>query len=502
MRPLDLTLPADLMLGILPELVLSGWSLLVLLLTAWRHRTDRDSRLAGLLSLAGLVVTFAVTLAMWLGGARAEGLSHMVAVDGFRFAGTALLLLVSIGVNLFALDYLPRERMPAPEFYVLLLLGTVGLTFMAAATDLMLLFLALELMSVAVYVLAGFDRRSAASAEGALKYFLIGAFASGFLLYGVALVYGATGTTNEVLVGIQLAPRVPLMAGLGLGLLLVGFAFKVAAVPLHAWAPDVYDGSPTPVTTFMAAAVKAAAFLALARLLLTSFPGATELWRPAVWGLAAVTMVVGNLIALQQRSIKRLLAYSSVAHAGYLLAALWPGTPRGTGALLLYLAAYSVTTVAAFGLLQAIGRNGERQVTLDTLAGLARERPWLSAGFAVAMLSLLGFPGTIGFIGKWAILSALVEAGQGSLAVILVVTSVVSAGYYLPVVMAAYMRPLPVGASHGAVGLPHAAGAVVLASVLAILVIGVWPAQALDLSLSSAAALARQGAAALLGVVP
>ena len=501
MRPLDLTLPADLMLGILPELVLSGWALLVLLVAAWRHRSDQDSRLAGRIALAGLVLAFVVTLAMWLGGARSEGLPHMVAVDGFRFAGTALLLLVSIGITLFAIDYLPRERMPAPEFYVLLLLGTAGLTFMAAATDLMLLFLGLELMSVAVYVLAGYDRRSAVSAEGALKYFLIGAFASGFLLYGIALVYGATGTTNEVMAGVQLAQRVPLMAGLGLGLLLVGFAFKVAAVPLHAWAPDVYDGSPTPVTTFMAAGVKAAAFLALARLLLTTFPGASDLWRPAIWGLAAVTMIVGNLVALQQRSIKRLLAYSSVAHAGYLLAALWPGSPRGTGALLLYLAAYAVTTLAAFGLLQAIGRNGEREVTLDTLAGLARERPWAAAGLAVAMLSLLGFPGTIGFIGKWAILSALVEAGQGTLAVILVVTSVVSAGYYLPVVMAAYMRPVVPGASHQAVGLPRAATAVVAVSIVVILAFGVWPAQALDLSIASAVTLARQGVA-LVGVGP
>jgi NADH-quinone oxidoreductase subunit N len=500
-RPLDLTLPADLMLGILPELVLSACSLLVLLVTAWRHRTDADSRLAGRISLAGLLVAFAVTLSMWLGGARAEGLPHMVAVDGFRFAGTALLLLVSIGINLFAIDYLPRERMPAPEFYVLLLLGTAGLTFMAAATDLMLLFLGLELMSVAVYVLAGYDRRSAVSAEGALKYFLIGAFASGFLLYGIALVYGATGTTNEVLAGVQLSQRVPLMAGLGLGLLLVGFAFKVAAVPLHAWAPDVYDGSPTPVTTFMAAGVKAAAFLALTRLLLTAYPGASDLWRPAIWGLATVTMLVGNLIALQQRSIKRLLAYSSIAHAGYLLASLWPGSARGTGALLLYLAAYAVTTVAAFGLLQAIGRNGEREVTLDSLAGLARERPWIAAGFAVAMLSLLGFPGTIGFIGKWAILSALVEAGQGTLAVILVVTSVVSAGYYLPVVMAAYMRPLPAGVSHDAVGLPRPAAAVVAVAVALIVAFGVWPAQALDLSIASAVTLVRQGVA-LLSLVP
>ncbi len=493
MIPLDLTSPGGVLTALLPELVLGGWSLVVLLVAAWRHRDGADSVLAGRVTLAGLVLALGAVFWLWLGGATAAGIPHMVAVDAWRFAGSALLIVVAIGVTLLALGYLPREGMVAPEFYVLLLLATCGLTLMAAATDLMLLFLGLELMSVSVYVLAGFDRRSAASAEGALKYFLIGAFASGFLLYGVALVYGATGTTNIVLAGAQLTAGLPLLAALGLALLLIGFAFKVAAVPMHAWAPDVYDGAPTPVTTFMAAGVKAAAFLAFARLLMTAFPAAREAWRPAVFGLAAATMIGGNLIALRQRSLKRMLAYSSVAHAGYLLAALWPGSAAGTGALLLYLAAYVPTTVAAFGLLQAVGRNGERDVTLDSVAGLARERPWLAFGLAVAMLSLLGFPGTFGFIGKWAILGALAGAGQGVLAVILVLASVVSAGYYLPVLMAVYMRPLPAEGAHAAAGLPRAAGLAVAVAVLAVLALGVWPAGVLDLSVTSAASLASQG---------
>jgi NADH-quinone oxidoreductase subunit N len=491
--PLDLTSPGGVLTALLPELVLGGWALVVLLVGAWRHRDGADSVLAGRVTLAGLVLALGAVCWLWLGGATAAGIPHMVAVDTWRFAGSALLIVAAIGVTLLALGYLPREGMVAPEFYVLLLLATCGLTLMAAATDLMLLFLGLELMSVAVYVLAGFDRRSAASAEGALKYFLIGAFASGFLLYGVALVYGATGTTNIVLAGAQLAGGLPFLAALGLALLLIGFAFKVAAVPMHAWAPDVYDGAPTPVTTFMAAGVKAAAFLAFARLLMTAFPGAAAAWQPAVFGLAAVTMIVGNVVALRQRSLKRMLAYSSVAHAGYLLAALWPGTEAGTGAVLLYLAGYVPTTVAAFGLLQAVGRNGERDVTLDSVAGLARERPWLAFGLAVAMLSLLGFPGTFGFIGKWAILGALVQEGQGVLAVILVLTSVVSAGFYLPVLMAAYMRPLPAEGAYAAAGMPRAAGLAVAVAVLLVLVLGVWPAGVLDLSTSSAASLASRG---------
>jgi NADH-quinone oxidoreductase subunit N len=491
--PLDLSTPAGILMGMLPEVVLGGWSLVVLLVVAWRHEGADDSRLAGRVTLAGLVLALATVCWQWIGGASAAGIPQMVAVDAWRFGGSALILLVAIAVNLLALGYLPREGLVAPEFYVLLLLATAGLTMMAAATDLMLLFLGLELMSVAVYVLAGFDRRSRRSAEGALKYFLIGAFASGFLLYGVALIYGATGTTNLVLAGVQLADGLPLLAALGLALLLIGFAFKVAAVPMHAWAPDVYDGSPTPVTTYMAAGVKAAAFLALARVLMVAFPAAVESWRPAIFGLSAATMIVGNVVALRQRSIKRMLAYSSVAHAGYLLAALWPGTPGGSTALLVYLLAYAITTVVAFGLLQAVGRNGEREVTLDGIAGLARERPWLAFGLSVGMLSLLGFPGTLGFIGKWTILVALVQVGQGPLAVLMVLASVVSAGYYLPVVMAAYMRPLPATGAYATAGLSRAGALAVTVAVAAVLVLGVWPAWALELSTATAASLFGQG---------
>jgi NADH-quinone oxidoreductase subunit N len=349
-------------------------------------------------------------------------------------------------------------------------------------------------MSVAVYVLAGYNRANAASSEAALKYFLIGAFASGFLLYGIALAYGATGTTNLSLIGAQLAGgRLSLMAALGLGLLLIGFGFKVAAVPFHMWAPDVYDGAPTPVTAFMATGVKAAAFASLVRVLLEGFPSAISVWQPVLAGLAIASMIAGNLVALAQPTLKRMLAYSSIAHAGYLLAALWPGTRLGSGAVLLYLAAYSLTTLASFGFLAALGRHGERSVTYDDIAGLAVSRPWMAFGLSVCMLSLLGFPGTFGFIGKWYIISALIAEGQIILPVVLVLTSVISAGYYLPVIMSMYMKAPASDETHSQVRLfPAAAGAIAV-SVVAVVLFGLWPSGALDTAVQSAGTLTQTG---------
>jgi NADH-quinone oxidoreductase subunit N len=281
------------------------------------------------------------------------------------------------------------------------------------------------------------------------------------------------------------------MTRLGLGLLVIGFGFKVAAVPFHMWAPDVYDGAPTPVSGFMAAAVKAAGFSAFVRVLYTGFQASAEEWQPIVFGLAAVSMVVGNLVALAQRSLKRMLAYSSIAHAGYLLAAMWPGSPFGVSALMFYLLAYGLTTVAAFALLGAVGRDGERDVTLADVAGLSQSRPWMALAMAVCMLSLLGFPGTIGFIGKWYILSSLAATGHSGLAVILVVTSVVSAGYYLPVIMAMYMQPARAPLAYHDRGLAGTARLAVAVALVLVVLLGVWPTQALHLADASAFSLAQ-----------
>ena len=491
---LDLSTPWGVTLALLPEIVLSAWALVVLLVVSWRHRTEQDSRLAGWLSFAGVLLSLAALAALWVNGASPEGLAHMVALDAFRYAASAIALIAAGGSILLSLGYMERERLLAPEYYPLILLSTAGMLFLAGAEDLIVLFLGLEVMSVAVYVLAGFNRANPFSSEAALKYFLIGAFASGFLLYGIALVYGVTGTTNLSLIGAQLAAReVPTMAAVGLGLLLIGLGFKVSAVPFHMWAPDVYDGAPTPVTAFMAMGVKAAAFAALVRVLLEAFPEATRLWQPVVAALAIASMVVGNLVALAQRSLKRMLAYSSIGHAGYLLVAVWPGTRLGAGAVLLYLLAYGLTTLASFGFLTALGRGGERDVTYDDLAGLAPTRPALAFGLSVCMLSLLGFPGTLGFIGKWYILSAAIGQGQAILPVILVLTSVVSAGYYLPVIMAMYMKPAPSGERIAAERLSAAAAGAIAVSVVAILLFGFWPSELLDVAGRSAETLTQTG---------
>jgi len=483
---LDPSSYGDLLLSLLPELVLTGWALVLLLFVAWRHRTVRDLRIAGWLTLLALLSTAIATWWLWWNRAGSPGIVTMIAADDFRWVADWVFLGAAALTVLISFRYLEREQLLVPEYYVLLIFGTLGMMVMAAGADLMVIFLGLELMSVAVYVLAGLDRRRARSAEAALKYFLLGAFASGFLLYGIALAYGATGTTNLSLIGAQGAimgrPSVMLLAGLAL--LIVGFAFKIAAVPFHMWAPDVYDGSPTPVTAFMATGVKAAAFAALFRVLNQAF-GPVAAWHDILWWLAVVTMIGGNLFALGQRSLKRMLAYSSVAHAGYLLVAVTARGAAGTSAFLVYVIAYTLMSLGAFAVLTAKGRGGESDVMIDDLAGLAGERPWLAFALAVCMLSLLGFPGTAGFIGKWYILIAATSAGQNTLAAILVLTSVVSAGYYLPVIMAMYMKPQPVEHAHVDVTLDRWGRTALTVVVVGLLLFGVWPNRLLDLARSA-----------------
>ena len=482
---LNLSEPGGLAVALLPELFLTGWILALTLVVAWQHQSEQDVRLVGRLSLAGLVVTLLAIVMFWWRGLEPAGLELMVALDGFRYAMATVFLLGAILAVMLSLGYLGRERIVVPEYYLLVLLATLGMMFMSAGADLVVIFLGLELMSVSVYVLAGINRRSVFAAEASLKYFLLGAFASGFLLYGIALLYGATGTTNLTLIfveitSLELQSNVMLIAGVAL--LLVGFGFKVAAVPFHMWTPDVYDGAPTPVTAFMAAAVKAAAFAALLRILFQALGPVEVLWTEAVWWLAAVTMVVGNIIALAQRQLKRMLAYSSIGHAGYLLVAVASGTELGVAATLYYLFVYTLMTLGGFAILAAAGRGGEREFLIDDLNGLAGRRPWVAFAMTVFMLSLLGFPGTAGFIGKWYILSAAIDADVWTLAIVLVGASVVSAGYYLPVIMAMYMKPAASETAHDAVQVRGAARWVVAATAVLLLVFGVWPNRVMDLA--------------------
>ncbi|OGT95594.1 MAG: hypothetical protein A3I79_05585, partial [Gemmatimonadetes bacterium RIFCSPLOWO2_02_FULL_71_11] len=338
-------------------------------------------RQVGWLTLAGLGLAAAAVLWLWIKGARVNGIPTSVAVDPFRWAASLIVLVGAALTTVVSIGYLEREGIAIPEYHVMVLFAVIGMLLLVGGADLLVVFLGLELMSVSVYVLAGINRKSRVSAEAALKYFLLGAFASAFFLYGIALVYGATGSTKLAIISIQVMGEDAmnnLMLVAGLGLLFIGFAFKVAAVPFHMWAPDVYDGAPTPVTAFMAASVKAAAFAAFVRLLLGGFAHQHADWDQVIWWLAAITMVVGNLVALAQRSLKRMLAYSSVAHAGYLLTALVSGSLAGAAAFLYYLLFYTLVTVAAFTVVIAKGRGGERDVTTDDLAGLAESDPFLA----------------------------------------------------------------------------------------------------------------------------
>jgi NADH-quinone oxidoreductase subunit N len=462
-RTLNLANQADYLWALAPEIVLALLAMTVLLADVLEkgNRSRPSARWVPWLALASLAATFAVNavfLVMSLHPSdpfTAGGAPAMVVVDGFRYAVNAIFLIAGVFAILLSMGYLDRRGINRGEFHALVMFAVLGMMLMAGASDLMLLFIGLEVMSVAIYVLVGFDRMEARSSEGALKYFLLGAFTSAFFLYGIALVFGATGTTNiRTLYGLLLdGARSDAMLLAGMALVLVGFAFKVAAVPFHAWAPDAYEGAPTPVTALMATGVKAAAFAALIRVFLIGFSGHWEDWARPLYLLAALTMVVGNLIALTQGSVKRMLAYSSIAHAGYLLAAVLAGYSGGAGAFLFYLFVYTLMTAGAFGIVIANSRDGVERVTLEDYAGLAKQKPLLAGLFAVFLLSLAGFPLTAGFLGKLYILRSLVAMGLPNLAVILVLASLVSYFYYLRVVVVMYMRPARTEDEHAQAGL-------------------------------------------------
>jgi NADH-quinone oxidoreductase subunit N len=478
MRYYDLSIPMHLGAALVPDLILIGGTMLLLLWAVWRRESASHQRSVGVLAIGLCVATLVAVLLMMFDRPRAS--DGPIAVDNFRWMLDIVVLLGTIGAIALTIDDNDRSATVTTETHILLLLSTSGMMLLGAARDLIIVFLGIELMSVAVYALAGINRRSERSAEGSLKYFLLGAFSTAFLLYGIALVYGATGTTglHEIHARVLAHELVssPLLV-VGVGLMLIGFGFKVAAVPFHMWAPDVYDGSPNPVTAYMAASVKAAAFAAFLRVWLEAFPTEFASWHPAIVGLAILTMVVGNAIGLQQRNLKRLLAYSSIAHAGYIMVAIAAGTTQGASAMLFYLLAYTLATFGAFGILVVMSRSNAA-VTTEDISGLWTVRPWLAVGMTVFMMALMGFPivGGIGFLGKWYILKAALQAPrpQTLLAVVLVLTTVISAGYYLYVVMVMFMRPRAVDAPPVGRTQPWTRF-VVVACALAILIIGIAP---------------------------
>ena len=426
-----------------PLIFLTVWACALLLIDL--AIPNERKGITALLSAIGLAATLGFTLLQI--GESYTAFEGMVVIDGFAvFVNVLLLVSGLLGIAL-AYGYVKRMGLERGEYYSLLLFSVTGMMLMAQAADLIVVFLALELLSIPLYVLAAFARPRAESEEAGLKYFLLGAFATGFVVYGTALVFGATGSTNLVAIVERAAPGSEnlLLLSIGAALILVGFGFKVAAVPFHMWTPDVYQGAPSAVTAFMSSGAKIAGFAALLRVFATAFPSIAVDMTSILWVMAALTMVLGNLIAIAQTNIKRLLAYSSIAHAGYILMAFVPYgnaevRPDAVAAGLFYLVAYAITNFGAWGVVIALEKSEGRGLEINDYAGLARKHPALAAAMTVFMLSLIGLPPTLGLVGKIYLFRAVIEGGFYGLAIIGVLTSLVSAFYYLRVVGIMYIR--------------------------------------------------------------
>lgn len=429
---------------ILPLAVLLGWTTVLLLVDLWIPKERKG--ITAVLAASGLVIAIGLTLARGMDSAAAFG--GMVVVDGFAVFLDMIFLFTGLASIALAHDYLKRQGVLRGEYYSLLLFATAGMLLMTYANDLIIVFLALELLSIPLYVLSGFIRLNLRSEEAALKYFVLGAFSSGLVLYGIALVFAATGRTDlpGVLAAVGQAQTNTIMFLIGAILLMVGFCFKAAIVPFHEWAPDVYQGAPSSVTAFMSVGAKAAGFAALMRVFLTAFPSLSADVTPVLWGLAALTMVAGNILALAQTNIKRLLAYSSIAQSGYLLMAFVPygqGAVLGdsVAAMLFFLTGYAITTMGAWAVVIAVEKSEGKGLELEDFAGLGRKYPWLGAAMTVFMLSFIGVPPTLGFWGKFYLFRTAIQGGYVSLAVLGILASILSAFYYLRVVVMMFMRP-------------------------------------------------------------
>src|SRR5438094_1740116 len=463
---------------VLPELIWSAFGVLVMLLQPFVRSRQFFSFLALFGSLAG---TVAAATAFLHGG---PGFHGLVQSDSFTFFFRLLVGSVSFLVVLAAGPYLDRERLPIAEFYALLLFATAGMGVLASAQELLTAFIGLEMSSISSYVLAGYRRDSLKSSESAMKYFLLGSFATAFFLYGIALVYGASGTTKLTGMGSEELFHSTYFE-LGLAMILIGLGFKVAAAPFQVWTPDVYEGAPTPVTALFSAGPKAAAFALLLRIFAT-VPAATQYWFWAFWVLAALTMFAGNLGALVQTNMKRLLAYSSIAHAGYILVAFAAVTSMAQGgsaeaapayaAVLFYLLSYALVKLGAFTIVSQLGGAGEKNLSIDDYAGLSERQPFVAAMLSIYLLSLLGLPVTAGFFGKFYIFKAAVNSHLISLAVLMAINSVIGAYYYLRVIVVMYMRePSAEAAAVGPVPFPIGVNAVLLVTFVGTILFGVYP---------------------------
>lgn len=470
-----------------PHLILISGALVLL---AWAAMTRRRPPWAWaaftvVVGVASLVASWLMWLEVGRNGPR-TAVAGAIVVDGYSVFFMVLVSAIVVLGTLMGHAYLERENDRGPEFYVLMLLSSSGAMFMASANDLVITFLGLEILSIALYVLAGFNNRRMESKEAAIKYFVLGAFSSAVFLYGVALVYGATGSTNLGEIAGYLKSTVSPANGVllaGVALLLVGFGFKVAAVPFHTWTPDVYQGAPSPVTGFMAAGAKAAGFAGLLRVFFATFDTLKLDWQPIVWVLAVATLLVGSVLAIVQEDIKRVLAYSSISHAGFVLIGLQAANDKGLAGSLYYLLTYAFMVLGSFTVVTLVGRKGDARHDLNAYRGLSSRRPALALAFTVLLLAQAGIPFTTGFLAKFYVISAAVEGRSYSLALIAMLSSVVAAFFYLRVTVLMYMssdeekaeeastEPLPI---------PRSLAAVLIFSVAFTVVFGLLPAPVID----------------------
>ena len=470
---------------LLPEILLTIFGTLILFLEAVLKNGQK--RIFAPLTIAALAIAGWASI-----NANADpglAFNEMMRVDGFA----TFFRLVVIGVGLLAVlcstEYLAREKSAGGEFYALLLFSLVGQCVMVGANELIMIFIGIEISSIASYILAGYLRDDPRNNEAALKYFLLGSFATAFLLYGVAWIYGMTGHTNldEIRRALMTPGEAPLLAmtGTAIALIFVGLGFKISAAPFQVWAPDVYQGAPAPVAAFLSTGPKAAAFAILLRVFMTAFGSVSNLWEPFVWACALATMIVGNFAAIQQTNIKRMLAYSSIAHAGYVLVAVTAHSGTGAAAAMFYLAAYAFMTVGAFAVVTHIARKGEKWVKIEDFAGLSQRQPVMAAMLTIFLLSFIGVPLTGGFFGKFYIFKAALDSKLVWLTALGLLNSAVAAYYYLRILVVMYMQE----PGESTADLQQAGPALkiaVFASALGVLILGIFPSLVLDFATKSA----------------
>jgi NADH-quinone oxidoreductase subunit N len=469
---------------ILPEIVLAIFGMIVMVLDPFIEDRHNQNAL-GIIALVGSLT--ALVASLFQSQYPGLGFWNMVQVDSFSVFFHFLVAAITAVVILTSFEYMKVQGIRAGEYYALVLFGALGMSLMSSAVELVLIFIALEISSISTYILAGFRQRAAISSESSLKYFLLGSFATAFFLYGVALMFGATGSTSITVIADTLRSRdIPLLAYVGVAFMFVGLGFKVAAAPFHVWTPDVYEGAPAPVVGFMSTGPKAAVFAVLLRIMFqANAPG--RLW--LIWVVAALSMTLGNISALVQDNVKRLLAYSSIAQAGYILLAFAALPNNGIPSAMFYTAAYAAMNVGAFAVISHIAGEGERYVTLEDYEGLGRRSPLLAAILTIFLLSLIGIPITGGFFAKFYVFSAALQANLVGLVIIGVLNSAVASYYYLRLIVVMYMReareevpvsPIPVGL-----------GAALAISLVATIYLGILPGRLLDYAARTAAEWAR-----------